>query len=248
MRFDERGNIVLADVPNAGASRVDSNARSGNPRHDVRSGKFGAGGNQQVQRPAPPANVDPVEYARMFDAVREAAREFDNPQEGDIRDFIKGRANAPDQVDIQQFLQQVVEQRKNDLVDLLDQSMRSSGPLSRGRRKVRLSAPRGYMRRLVGSLDEDQLAEVMHRLEAMGHDRADVDAFFNGRHENVDNAKTRRDAISASDKWSSPTRIFPDEAEPDEGYVPNIEVHVHLPSGGVAQIQPESGNVPENTP
>jgi hypothetical protein len=202
IRFDKNG-VRLADVPGSGVSRVDPNATSGNPRHDTRSGKFGAGGGGGGQRRTPPANVDPVEYARMLDAVREAAREFEDPDEGDIRDFLKGRARSPEQVDVTNFLQQVVDQRKNDLVDWIDQQMRSSGPLRRGRRRVRISVPKGYIRRLLGKMDDNALAEIHHRLEAMGHDRSEVERFFEGRikddrHETI---RSARDAIEASDDW-----------------------------------------------
>lgn len=199
--YYDRNGVQLADVPGSGTSRVATTQRSGNKLHDTRSGKFGAGGAGARPRQLPNQNVDPVEYARMYDAVREAAREFDDPSEGDLREFLKGRARAPEQVDLANFLSQVVEQRKSDLVDWLDQNLRSSGPLKRGRRKVRISVPKGYIRKLLGSMDEDALGEISHRLEAMGHDQETVDAFFAGRlkpdhHEAV---KGRRDALAASD-------------------------------------------------
>lgn len=276
LTFDRESGVQLADVPNAGVGRRDTNAKSGNPVHDVRSGKFGSGSKKpQVKTPQAPANVDPVEYARMFDAVRDAAREFDDPDEGDIREFISGRANSPETVDIAGFLTQVIEQRKADLVDLLDQAMRSSGKMKRGRRKIKLSAPRGYVRKLVRGLDENQLGEVMHRLEAMGHDAEDVERFFEGRVDNAEAAKSKRDGLKASDQtgWKGAeggfigsvgdqeedtvpillhegeAHLFGDVAAKIAGEIarnlPNTEVHVHLPDGSV--VKPESGNLPENT-
>lgn len=210
--FDSNG-IQLANVPNAGVARKDPNAASGNPNHDVRSGKFGDGSSKKQVKP--PANVDPLAYARMMDAVRDAAREFDDPKEGDIREFIKGRATAPEAVDIAAFYAAVQEQRLSDLVDMLDQSMRSGGPMKRGRRKVRLSAPKGYMRKMIGKMDSDNLAQLMHRLEGMGHDRDEVEKFLGGRASAIDDAKPKRDAISASDQeWLLPEPI--DDAEEDD--------------------------------
>jgi hypothetical protein len=205
MRFSKDG-VLLADVPGSGVSKIDSNARSGNPRHDSRSGKFGSGGGGGKSKDPManvPDNVDAMDFKRMLDAAREAAREFDTPSEGDIREFLAGRAKNPEAVDIQGFLKQVMEERKNDLVDLLDQQMRSSGPLQRGRRRVGVKAPRGYLKRLVGAMENNDLAEVMHRLEAMGHQRADVDKFFDGRvkQDRKAIAVTKRDAIVASDTW-----------------------------------------------
>ena len=243
-RWSKEG-ILLADVPGSGASTIDPNARSGNPRHDTRSGKFGGGGGGRPPA-TPPANVDPVEYARMLDAVREAAREFDTLEEGDIREFLKGRAKAPEVVDIQQFLNAVTEQRKNDIVDYLDQSMRSTGPLKRARRKVRISMPKGYMRKALGSLDEASVGELSHRLEAMGHDQADVDAFFEKRlkPDIHDKQKAHRDAIAASDtsNWKLGGLVtFEDDGEIDDAdeytlamaerivaNLPQPIVHVHV--------------------
>jgi hypothetical protein len=219
IQMDETGcPVMLADVPGAGVSRVDPDATSGNPRHDIRSGKFGRGGAGGRREP-PPANVDPIEYARMIDAVRDAAREFDSPDVGDVKEFLAGRAKAPDKVDIQQFLTLVQEQRKSDAVDILDQQLRSSGVLPRGRRKVRVAAPRGYVRRLIGSLDGDQLGEIMHRLAAKGHDPEDVDKFFNGKVKDdvAETARSRRDSFQASDWQGDP---FEDVEFAEGGVVP----------------------------
>lgn len=176
MKFG-KGGVIMADVPNAGIARRDPNAASGNPQHDVRSGKFGTGGGKKPQQQVP-AGSDPLEYARMLDAVRDAAREFDNPMIGDIEEFLKGRAKNPEVVDAQAFLSLVQKQRMDDLVDLLDSSMRRSGILSRGRRKVRVVAPKGYLKKLIHSLQDDQLAQVFHRLEAMGHKPNQIDDYF----------------------------------------------------------------------
>jgi hypothetical protein len=199
MRFDRNG-VQLANVPNAGVSRRNADTDSGNANHDIRSGKFAPGGRPD-QRPTAPANVDPLEYQRMLDAVRDAAREFDGFDEGDIREFVSGRANAPDVVDIRQFMEMVTEQRKSDLVDMLDQILRVYGSAPRGRRKVRVSAPKGFIRKSLNGLDPDDLANVMHRLEARGHTTEDVERFFEGRTKNLDRAKERRDTLTASDNW-----------------------------------------------
>lgn len=202
--MDEAGfPVMFADVPPAGVSRVDPDAESGNPRHDIRSGKFAPG---SKRRNEPPPNVDPIEFKRMIDAIRDAAREFDAPDVGDIKEFLAGRAKAPDKVDVQQFLTLVQEQRKSDAVDILDQQIRSSGVLPLGRRKVRVSAPRGYVRRLIGSMDGDMLGEIMHRLEAKGHDRDEIDRFFDRKVTEDKNsaARARRDSFQGSDWQGDP--------------------------------------------
>ena len=195
--FDDKG-VQLADVPNAGASRVDPNAVSGNPRHDVRSGKFGSGGGGQQRGTPPPANVDPLEWARMQDAVRDAAREFDDFDEGDVAEFLKARARDPSVVDNAAFLLMVRQQHINDIADILDQQLRTSGSLPSGKRKVRVSAPRGYMKRALAGLNADEVAQVMSRLEARGHDRTRVDDFFDRKKIGTPEAKGKRDAVAAT--------------------------------------------------
>jgi hypothetical protein len=249
MRFDDKGNIVLADVPNANVARIASGQKSGNKRHDVRSGKFGAGGASRQRKPDPPNTTDSAGYHRMLDAVRAAAREFDDPSQADIADFIKARATNPDQVDIAQFFQMVVDQRRADLVDLLDHQLRSNGPLASGRRKVRLAAPRGYMKRLLGSMKPEDLSFVMHRLEALGHPSAKVEEFFKGRVKDDTHATAveQKKAIAAADWQADPPEdelLLADESFGDAFSVetltdllrqlpqPIINVEVKLPDSG----------------
>ena len=231
LRFSKDG-ILLADVPGSGVAKTAVGQKSGNKLHDTRSGKFGSGGGGGRKKVEPPANVDPVEYSRMLDAVREAAREFETMDEGDIKDFLQGRAKAPEQVDIQQFLDAVTQQRKNDLVDWLDQTLRSTGPLKRARRKVRISMPKGYLRKMLGSLDDDSIGELSHRLEAMGHDSADVEAFFEKRlkPDRHENQKARRDALAASDSQQftlGGMAADPEWDEDDDATVEAVSEHRH---------------------
>ena len=188
-----KNGLRLADVPGAGISRQDPNARSGNPRHDIRSGKFGAGGATKERRPVP-ANVDALGYVRMLDAVRDAARRLDTIDEATVQNFIDERANAPEQVDIANFMAMVNEQRKADLVDIIDDAMREAKPGER----ISLNAPPGLVARFMRALGADQLTEVMTRLEGMGHDAKDVQKFFDSRLEVVEEAKAKRKAVAAS--------------------------------------------------
>lgn len=186
MAVDANGfPVLLANVPGSGTALVDPNAKSGNPAHDTKSGKFGSTGTKPDSA-HPPGNVDPIEFARMMDAARDAAREFDFPQEGDIREFLVGRAKNPGQVDVPGFLKMVLAQKLNDLVDLIDDQMRASGPLARGRRRVRVVSPKSYVKRAFSKLDDGGVAELMHRLEARGHDPADVEQFVLGRVKKAD--------------------------------------------------------------
>lgn len=197
IRFDKSGELHLADVPGSGLSKKDPNAKSGNPLHDTRSGKFGTG--SRAPKTEPPANVDPLAFARMMDAVRDAARNFDMFDEGDVQEFLQGRAKDPSVIDNLAFLEMVKNQRLDDIVDILDQQLRSSGSKPFGSRKVKITAPRGFLKRAIGGLDADQIAQAMHRLEGRGHDRDRVDDFFDKKRAGSPQAKGKRDAIQASD-------------------------------------------------
>jgi hypothetical protein len=209
---------LLANVPNANISNVASGQASGNKLHDVRSGKFGAGSNTPKLGPQTPPNVDPVEWKRFTDAVRTASREFDNPKIADIQDFINAHAKNPQAVDPQEFLAAVQEQRISDLVDALDHQLRQAGSLQTGRRRMRLVTPKGYLRKILTTSTPDQIAEVAHRLESLGHDPQQVDQFLKSRvpkaqHPAIDQHKM---AIQASDVWEGDLAFLSDISEDAE--------------------------------
>lgn len=188
--------ILLADVPNSGASTVDPDATSGNPRHDTSSGKFGSGAAQGDPVEGLPANVDDQNaYFRQLDAVRDIAREMDDIASGDIQDLLAGRLKRPlEQAEIDQFLASVRAQRLNDLVDMLDASFRSLiDTVKQGRRKVKVTAPRGWVRKVFNGLTDDEILSVVNRLEARGHKREDLQRTVLGRIRKAD----RKDALGA---------------------------------------------------
>lgn len=241
MKFDENG-VLLADVPGSGVSRLDPDAKSGNPRHDTRSGKFGSG--ERAPSIPVPANVDPLEFARLRDAVRDAARDFEDFDEGDAKEFITARARDPSVVDLQQFVQMVRNQHLDDIVDILDAQMRKSGSLPTGRRKVRVLAPRGYVKRVIAGLSNEELAQVMHRLEGRGHDQADVDDFFDKRRRNNGDAKGMRNAIAASDQgWGQETLDGILTVELVENPNPSPETVIELAEKIATSIQPPVVNL-----
>lgn len=113
----------------------------------------------------------------MLDAVREAARTVGTVSVESIQSYLEGRAAHPEAVDVQNFMSLVQQQQMNDLVDVIDGKLRG-GLLKSARGKIRLSASGGQLRKLVASLDEASLAQVFHRLEAMGHSANKIDDFF----------------------------------------------------------------------
>jgi hypothetical protein len=120
--------------------------------------------------------VDPVadslELARRRDAVREAAREFEDLSDQDVRERLVGRTKRELTADeVAQFRSEVRAQVLDDLVDVLDQSTR--GRL-RSRRTVRVVAPKGYRVKIVRGLSADEQDEVDDRLKARGWTEQDV--------------------------------------------------------------------------
>lgn len=118
-------------------------------------------GKQEVQ-----IQIGPLEIVRREDAVREAAREFESFTAQDVRELLKGRTNRPlTDEEIATFTADVRAQVLVDLVDALDQRERG---LQRGRRMVRVQAPRGYIVRIVKALSVEEFASILNRLQARG--------------------------------------------------------------------------------
>lgn len=115
-----------------------------------------------------PSTVTPQEWARRQDAVREAAREFEPLSDQDVRERLRGiTSRSMSSADVGQFRVDARHQHVDDLVDVLDQNER--GKL-RGRRTVRLQAPRGYTVRALSGLAPHEAVDVRSRLAARGWD------------------------------------------------------------------------------
>jgi len=201
-QFDFNGEeVLLANVPGSGVSRVAPSQKSGNPRHDTRSGKFGQGGGQGSGRGAPkPPNADAMAFARMVDKVRLAARTLKG-QTGveEIQKWLKGQVDNPGQVDAEGFLNMVQQQRMNDLVDAIDTRLRGTGFANKG---VRVTSSRGHIKGLLAELDPNQIADVAHRVEALGHPAKAIDRFLGRRvdQQTLESAAARREKLAASDE------------------------------------------------
>jgi hypothetical protein len=193
---DDKGfPVILADVPNSGAATVDADAASGNPRHDTASGKFTEGGGKPEEEIVPPNTDDVQAYLRQRDAVRDIAREMDELASGDIQDLLAGRLTRPlTEEEIVGFLANVRQQRIDDLVDMLDWQFRNLiENVKRGRRRVRLTAPRGWVRKVFNSMSDEEVLSVINRLEARGHSRESLQRTILGRIKK----KERADALGA---------------------------------------------------
>lgn len=148
MIFDERGlpRLQLVDVPASAAPKSPSKV--------------------------PSDGVSDDELSRRRDAVREAAREFETLDDQDIRERLRGVTNrALSEDEVSQFTADVRQHQLDDLVDVLDQRTRGK---RRGRRTVRLQAPRGYVRKTLNALTDDERAGMTARLRARGWSQAEV--------------------------------------------------------------------------
>jgi hypothetical protein len=88
---------------------------------------------------------------------------------------LEGRTNRElSESEIQAFLADVRAQQLDDLVDVLDQNER--GKL-RSRRFVRVTAPRGYTRKTLNGLSDQELQSLVRRLRANGWNDKQVNAF-----------------------------------------------------------------------
>lgn len=134
----------------------------------------------------PPATEDLSDH-RMHDAARQAARGLNVIDDISMEKYLTKRAVDHEQVDREKFSRMVRDQRNHDVVDILDQHLRSGGPRMRGA-WVRVVSPRGHLGKLIASLSPADVSVVMHRLQAMGHDEEAIHKFFAGRIADEDHA------------------------------------------------------------
>jgi hypothetical protein len=162
----------------------------------------------EIPRTSTPPGVDPEAWQRRVDAVRDAAREMDDMDEGDIRDFLKGRVQSVNDVDVQAFLRDVREQRLDDLADILDHQLRGRvQQMKRSRRMVRVIAPRGWVKRVFSGLDNIEVVKLMVRLEGKGWDanvlKEQILPRVNDedRRAEIEKQYGERQSVQASDEW-----------------------------------------------
>jgi hypothetical protein len=173
--LDDTEPLLLGKAESVGVARVDPDTRSGNPHHDVHSGKFGSGveGRQNKNRIPQAANQDQIRFAKGWDAIRDAARENRDFDQESLKAFLSGRVNRePTAEELELLLGQIRRQRLADLADILHNTLRKQ---VEGRRKsrhiVRLQAPKGWSQRVFAGLNDDEVKELAERLEFRGWDR-----------------------------------------------------------------------------
>jgi hypothetical protein len=164
------GQVAAQNVSGASAYR---GAASGNANFDPASGRFAP---KAQKGGAPGAPVNPVavnptglpqgvtqdEWDRRTDAVTDAARSIETLDDVAVVNFLKGRVGNLDAVDVAAFQQSVIEQKMNDLTDILAQQLQT------GRNPVSLKTSRSYATRVLGQLSAEQVQRLVSRLKARG--------------------------------------------------------------------------------
>lgn len=172
------------------------------------------------QAPAPPppssrpATVSVQEWARRQDAVREAAREFEPLADQDVRERLRGvTSKSLSSAEVARFRVDARHQHVNDLVDVLDQAER--GRL-RARRTVRLSAPRGYVRRSLSNLAPHEAADVRSRLEARGWEPHQLAKLDDRLPRSEPDVNAVMDPLLSTDVLDEPDHSYDDALLPSE--------------------------------
>lgn len=166
--------VMFADVPNSGAAKIAAAQRSGNDAHDTRSGKFAPKAKPEDQAKAPP-NTDPNEYARMFAAVREAARSLNLLDQESVKVFLASRATSPDQVDIVKFMAMIRQQRINDIVDVLSERLKNSD------NGFKIIATDDAISSSMNQLEPTEVQQIENVLISRGIDKDKVIKFFDSK-------------------------------------------------------------------
>lgn len=164
---------------------VKRGARSGNENADPASGRFtspsGSGKKDdqvvaQTQTRTIPQGLTVDQFERRQDIVRDLAREMDDLDDGDMKEFLKRYPSVDfSKVRIDLLKQDVRAQRLDDLVDILDSQMRGRvAGMKRGRRTVKIAAPKGFQKRVFAGLEDEEVLKLVKRLEGKGWDPEDL--------------------------------------------------------------------------
>jgi hypothetical protein len=140
-------------------------------------------GKKPTSYPSKPQGVDPQEWARRQDAVRAAAREMEPLAHGDVSELLQGAVQRPlDPHEVDQFVNDVRDSKLDHLVDWMDNNLRKSSVLGFQRRRiVKVTPPKGWIKKTIGGLSDDEILNVVSRLEARGLDKTQIGDNLKGR-------------------------------------------------------------------
>lgn len=141
-------------------------------------GKFSVDVNSQVVRTEQETSQENVETnfsSEEKDAIIDAARDLDLNDQS-LKNFLTERLSIEiDEQLLTQLAAQVENQRIDDLISYLDSNMVRKSEESNSR-MVRIRAPRGYLRKIFSILDENQVSDIIQRLQAKGWDDSQVNS------------------------------------------------------------------------
>lgn len=164
--IDENGAPVLL----AAATVVPT--RSGNPAHDVASGRFGSTGRTKDEsKPEGAPDQTAGSEQRRRDAVVDAARSLEDLTPVGVEQFVRRRwagRRALTQEDIDAFAADARRQRVHDVVDALDYRIRRALHGRSGSKLPHVEIPRGLQRKSLQGLDREELLTVFTRLRERG--------------------------------------------------------------------------------
>ena len=160
-----------------GATIVDPDTKSGNPRHEIGTGKFGRGPDKNDRRSAAQDrrvarrredDGGRPDQLRRRDAVIDAAREIEDlSDEQALRELaIRRSRRALTDAEVQSFINDVRRQRIDDVLDWLDNRVRT-GVLKRAK-VANISFPRGWVKATIRGLSDDEVKMVLGRLRSRG--------------------------------------------------------------------------------
>lgn len=163
--------------------------------------------------PAPPAGVDPEEWMRRQDSVRDAARKFNLVDHQQIVDFLQNRAHRKlSQHEINQLMSDIHRQRLDDLVDYLDLKIKGQTSLRKlGKTNVKVVIIGSWFKKTLGGLENADIAEVHRRLLARGNSEEELDRSLLSRLP-ADRKEDLVSFIGGIDKSGNATKV----TKPDE--------------------------------
>lgn len=100
------------------------------------------------------------------DAIVEAARE--GLQGSELRDFLLKRKINVTGDNLAAIMREIELQKKNDIVDYLNQQLRQQVNKENQIDRIRLSVGRGFLRKVFAHYKEDEVRGILQRLEGMG--------------------------------------------------------------------------------
>lgn len=183
-RTDDGGLMFAVKAPGQVAAQTTSGAsvrrgsRSGNPNFDPASGRFASKQNKAPREGAPvnpvvvnpsglPQGVTQEEWDRRKDAVKDAARTFEEITDENASELLKTRVDDLSKVDVQAFIADAKQQQLDDLADILAQQLG-------GNASVAVKGPRNYDKRVLAKLDDAQVAGLLRRLISRGFTEQEV--------------------------------------------------------------------------